>query len=144
MDVLTDFPERIRPGRTVYVGDTHEPMRIAGVRGHDRAIIIHLHGLDSPEATARYRNAILYVKSTELPALPEGAYYHHQLLGLRVIDESGKDVGRLADILETGANDVYVVKTPEGKEILLPAVEDVIIEVKLESHEIHVKLPEWL
>lgn len=144
MDVLTDFPERLRPGGTVYVGDAHEPMRIAGVRGHDRAIIIHLHGFDSPESAGRYRNAILFVKSTELPKLPEGAYYHHQLLGLKVIDESGMEIGQLAEILETGANDVYIVKTPDGKEILIPAIEDVITSIELESREMHVKLPQWL
>jgi 16S rRNA processing protein RimM len=144
MDVLTDFPERLQPGKTIYVGETHQPMVIAGVRGHDRALIIHLSGLDSPESAGRYRNLLMYVQAAELPKLPEGEYYHHQLLGLKVVDEAGCEVGRLDDILETGANDVYLVKTADGKEILLPAVEDVIIEVKLEQREIHVRLPEWL
>lgn len=144
MDVLTDFPERLQPGKTVYVGDAREPVRIAGIRGHDRAMIIHLQGLDSPEAAARFRNAMLFVKSTELPKLPEGEYYHHQLLGLKVLDEAGQEVGQLTDILETGANDVYLVKTPEGKEVLLPAVEDVIIEVNLDRREVRVRLPQWL
>ncbi len=144
MDVLTDFPERLRPGKTIFVGEAHLPMRINGVRGHDQALIIHLSGLDSPEAAGRWRNALMFVKASDLPKLPEGEYYHHQLLGLKVIDETGHEVGRLEDILETGANDVYLVKTLDGKEVLLPAVEDVIIDVKLDQHEIHVRLPEWL
>jgi 16S rRNA processing protein RimM len=143
MDVLTDFPERLNPGKTIYVGDTHEPIQIDGVRGHNKAVIIHLAGLDSPESAGRYRNALVFVRSNELPKLPEGEYYHHQLLGLKVLDETGQEVGLLTDILETGANDVYLVKTPEGKELLLPAIEEVIIEVRLKTNEIVVRLPEW-
>jgi 16S rRNA processing protein RimM len=144
MDVLTDFPERLYPGKTVYVGETHEPIRIEGVRGHNRELIVHMTGLDSPEAAGRYRNAILYVKSSELPKLPEGEYYHHQLLGLTAINEAGEELGRLTDILETGANDVYLVKTLDGNELLLPAVDEVILEVDLEHHQIRVRPPEYL
>ncbi len=143
MDVLTDFPERLQPGKIIFVGDAHEPILIEGLRGHDRSLIIHLHGLDSPESAARYRNALLFVKTADLPKLPEGEYYHHQLLGLKVLDEAGQEVGQLTEILETGANDVYLVKTPDGKEVLLPAIEDVIIEVRLDRHEMIVRLPEW-
>ncbi len=143
MDVLTDFPERLRPGKIIYVGETHEPVKIQGLRGHDQALIIHLADLDSPEAAAKYRNAMVYVKASELPRLPEGEYYHHELLGLSVVNEAGEELGQLADILETGANDVYLVKTPAGKEILLPAVEEVILEVDLERHQIRVRPPEW-
>ncbi len=143
MDVLTDFPERLQKGKTVYVGETHEPIRIENVRGHDRELIVHLAGLENPEDAGRFRNAMVFVKSTELPELPEGEYYHHQLLGLNVVDEAGQELGRLMDILETGANDVYLVKTPDGKELLLPAVEDVILEVDLENHLVRVRPPEW-
>ncbi len=143
MDVLTDFPERLKPGKIVYIGNAHEPVKITGVRGHDRELIIHLDGLDTPEATARFRNAMVYVKASELPELPEGEYYHHQLLGLAVVDEAGQPLGELTDILETGANDVYVVKASDGKELLLPAVEDVILDVNLEKHEIRARPPEW-
>ena len=144
MDILTGFPERLQAGKTLYLGDAHQPVRIAGVRGHDREMIVHLDGVSTPEATAPYRNQILYVKASELPKLAEGVYYHHQLLGLSVVDESGQALGKLTDILETGANDVYVVKTPEGKELLLPAVEETILEVNLERGEMRVRPPEWL
>jgi 16S rRNA processing protein RimM len=143
MDVLTDFPERLRAGKTVYVGEGHQPIRIAGVRGYDRALIIHLSGIHSPEEAAPYRNLMLYVKASELPALPEGEYYHHQLLGLSVVDEMGNRLGELVEILETGANDVYVVETQEGKELLLPALDEVILEINLEQGEMRVRPPEW-
>lgn len=143
MDVLTGFPERMRSGKLVYVGDNREPMRLAGVRGHDREMIVRFAGIDTPEAAGEFRNAMLYVKASELPKLPEGEYYHHQLLGLSVVNEAGEALGSLIDILETGANDVYVVKTSDGKELLLPAVDEVILGIDLERREMRVRPPEW-
>jgi 16S rRNA processing protein RimM len=143
MDVLTGFPERLRPGKTIYLGEAHEPARLASVRGHARELIVRLAGVQTPEATAPYRNMLVYVKASEMPSLPEGEYYHHQLIGLSVLDEAGTVLGELDQILETGANDVYLVKTPDGKELLLPAVEEVILEVDLEQHQMRVRPPEW-
>ncbi len=144
MDILTGFPERLKAGKNVFVGEAHQPVRIVSMRGHDRSLIIRLAGLETPEEAGRYRNAILYVRSTDLPDLPEGEYYHHQLLGLAVVDEAGQRLGTLDHILETGANDVYVVKNADGKELLLPAVEEVILAVDLERGEVRVRPPEWL
>jgi 16S rRNA processing protein RimM len=143
MDVLTDFPERLLSGKTVYVGDYHEPKRIASIRGHNVEKIIRFSGVETPEEAGKYRNMNMFVKADSLPELPEGEYYHHQLIGMNVVDESGQSLGRLESIIETGANDVYVVKTPEGKELLLPAVEEVILEIDPESQEMRVRPPEW-
>ena len=143
MDVLTGFPQRLRSGKTVYVGENHEPIRIASVRGHDKAMIVRFSGMTSPEEVGRLRNMNLYVKASELPELPEGEYYHHELLGMTVVDEAGQVLGELDNILETGANDVYLVKTPEGKELLLAAVEEVVLEIDLEKRQMRVRPPEW-
>lgn len=143
MDVLTDFPERIRTGRKVYVGETHEPMKIVSLRGHNREMIVRFSGYSNPEEAGQLRNALVFVKASDLPELPEGEYYHHQLLGLAVVDEAGQPLGTLAEILETGANDIYLVKTPDGKELLLPVTEEVILSVDLEQSEMRVRPPEW-
>ena len=144
MDVLTDFPERLRIGKIVYVGEQHEPLRIASRRGHDRQMIIRFHGFTTPEQAGRLRNHNVYVQASTLPRLPAGQYYHHELLGLKVVDESGQVLGQLAQILETGANDVYLIRTPEGKEMLLPALEGVILAVELEKGEMRVRPLEYL
>jgi 16S rRNA processing protein RimM len=144
MDVLTDFPERLQVGKTLFAGPNYEPVRLAGIRGHDREKIVRIVGYDTPESIGRFRNVILYVKANELPALPEGEFYHHELLGLAVVDESGQNLGRLDQILETGANDIYLVKTAEDTELLLPAIEEVVLEINLEKGEIRVRPPEWL
>lgn len=143
MDIETDFPQRLRPHKVVYVGEDHEPLTIRSVRGHDRAMIVAFTGLDDVEMVGRLRNLLVYVKGNDLPSLPEGEYYFHQLLNLRVLDESGLELGRLTDILETGANDVYVVATESGKELLLPVIEDVILAVDLQKGEMVVRPQEW-
>jgi 16S rRNA processing protein RimM len=144
MDILTDFPERIHPGKMVFVGDEHEVLEIASVRGQDKTMLIRFTGFQNPEEAGRLRNKTVFNKAAEIPKLPEGEYYHHQLLGLTVLTEDGSELGVLADILETGANDVYLVKSGEGKELLLPAIEDVILDVNLERREMRVHPPDWL
>jgi 16S rRNA processing protein RimM len=127
----------------VYVGEARAPMTIRAVRGHDQALLISFAGLEDADAAGRLRNQLVYVKVSELPSLPEGEYYFHQLLNLRVLDESGRELGRLTEILETGANDVYVVTTPDGSELLLPVIADVILAVDLEKGDIRVRPQEW-
>jgi 16S rRNA processing protein RimM len=143
MEVLTGFPERLRAGKTLYLGEQHEPLRLASVRGHNQEMILRFSGITTPEDAARLRNLQVFVQTEHLPELPEGEYYHHQLLGMKVVDDTGQELGTLSEILETGANDVYVIKTPEGKEILLPAIEDVILDVSVERSELRVKPQDW-
>jgi len=143
MDVLTGFPERLRPGKEVYIGETHELASIKSIRGHGKALLVGLHGVNSPEETGRFRNALVFIKADDLPELPEGEYYHHELFGMVVKDEAGQALGELVNILETGANDVYVIRTAQGKEILLPAVEEVVLEVHPDQRLMIVRLPDW-
>jgi 16S rRNA processing protein RimM len=77
MDVVTDFPERLKPGTTIYVGERHEPRIIETSRGHARGILIRLQGVASPEMTAAFRNQAMYVLTADRPKLPDGQYYHH-------------------------------------------------------------------
>jgi 16S rRNA processing protein RimM len=143
MDVLTDFPQRLRKNKVVYVGEEHEALTLETVRPQDRALLVSFAGFEGIDAIGRLRNFNVYVKISELPPLPEGEYYHHQLIDLRVVDETGKQLGALTEILETGANDVYVVTDTEGKEILMPAIADVVLKVDLEKREIQVRPPDW-
>jgi 16S rRNA processing protein RimM len=82
----------------------------------------------------------LYRRISDAPSLPEGKYYQHQLLGLKVVEENGEAVGILSQIFNTGASDIYVVREDSGREILLPAIRDVIRRVELENKRIVVHL----
>jgi 16S rRNA processing protein RimM len=143
MLVDTDFPERLNKGKMVFVGKTYIPMTIEHTRLTNNGMLIKFVGVENSEEAKLLRNSSVYVKFDELPQLPEGTYYHHQLLGLKVLDSQSRLLGILTEILETGANDVYVVTSDEGVETLLPVVESVIVSVDLEKGEMRVNPPEW-
>lgn len=140
MDVLTDFPERLKPKLTVYAGDNHSPLRIRSCRWHRQAMLIAFDAYRDPETAGELRNCLIYVRSDTLPPLEEGEYYHHQLLGLRVLSDEGQSLGVVAEILETGANDVYVVRSETGPEILMPNIDSVVLEIDLERGKMLVHL----
>ncbi len=144
MDLHTDFPERFRTGRKIYVGDDYKPMTLASVRPHGENLLVRLRGVNTPEMAGQYRNTWIFIKTKDAPPLPEGKYYQYQLLGLKVVDETDHLLGTLTEILETGANDVYVVKDEAGKETLLPAIPSVILDVQPEAGVIRVHLLEGL
>jgi 16S rRNA processing protein RimM len=144
MDVLTDFPERLGAGKEVYISEAHKSYRIAHVRKHDQKLLISLEGVADRDQAGTLRNQPVYIRQDALPALEEGAFYFHELFGLAVIDEQGELLGTLEEILETGANDVYLVRSAEGQEILLPAIDNVILNIDRASRVMHVRLPEWL
>jgi 16S rRNA processing protein RimM len=144
MDVHTDFPERLKTGTTVYLGDQHQPMVIANRRGHAKGLLVRFRGIKTPEKAGLYRNTWVYVPTAGRPELPEGEYYHHQLVGLKIVTDEDRELGTLVDIIETGANDVYVIRDTDGKEILLPAIPPVILDVNLAERQMRVHLLDGL
>ncbi len=139
---LTDFPERFKKLKTVILWKNGKGSKVVveAARSYKESYLLKLQGIDSMEAAKDYRNALLKIDESQLYPLPAGQYYHFQLLGLAVYDEEKGLLGELTEVLETGANDVYVVQSPEYGEILLPAIKDVIREVNLEAKTMRVKL----
>jgi 16S rRNA processing protein RimM len=133
LEVITDFPERLQPGVTVLVGEEHKPQRIRSRRTHNKGLLVSFEGYTTPETVGALRNTLVYVTTADRPPLPEGEYYHHQLLGLRVLNDDGQELGRIVEILTTAANDIYVVQGESGAEILLPAIEEVIREIDFDN-----------
>jgi 16S rRNA processing protein RimM len=144
MDLHTDFPDRVKSGRKIYIGEKHEAATFDTVRIHGDSMLISLKGYDTPEAVGRFRNQWVYVKAKEVPPLPEGQYYKYEYIDLDVFDDGGNALGKIAEILETGANDVYVVRNEDGREILLPAIPSVVLEVDMEARRMKVHLLEGL
>lgn len=140
MDVLTDFPERLIDGMILYVGEGHRPLRMLHQRAYRNARIVAFEGYESPEEVGEFRNQYVFIPTADIPLLPEGEYYHHQILGLQVVSETGESLGKIVEILETGANDVYVVRRENATDILLPAIDPVIIAIDLDRGEMRVKL----
>ena len=144
MDLHTDFPERMKKGRKLLVGEDHRPQTLASARPHQMGLLVSFKGIDTPEQAGQFRNQWVYIKASDAPKLPEGKIYQHELLGFQVMDENGQPLGELAEILETGANNVYVVRDESGREILLPAIPDVVLETDTARRVMRVHLLEGL
>jgi 16S rRNA processing protein RimM len=143
MDLHTDFPERMKKGRVLFVGEDHKPMTLTNVRPHQSGLLVKFKDVDTPEDAGLYRNQWAYVQTKDVP-LPEGEHYKHELIGLKVVDENDSPLGELVEILETGANDVYIVREDSGKEILLPNIPSVILDLDIGRGLLRVHLLEGL
>ncbi len=117
-------------GREVTIAGRQSSLeRIARSATHLRLL---LAGIDSREAAASLRDQFVLVTEDSLPPMPEGEYYRFQLLGMRVVSIEGESLGAIEDIFSTPENDVYVVRG-DGRDILVPAVEDVVQQIDLDG-----------
>ncbi|HBF41647.1 MAG TPA: 16S rRNA processing protein RimM [Anaerolineaceae bacterium] len=143
MELLTDFPERFKTGIEVWIGDNHTPYTVSSFRLTGNGALIAFQGFDDCDKAVIFRNQMVYGKSEDAPRLPEGEYYQHEILGMRVVDEAGNNLGTVSEILTTGANDVYVVVNEEGSEMLLPAIKQVILSIDQSAKVITARPLEW-
>ena len=140
MRIHTDFPERLQSGTEIYLGEAHTRMIIQTARWHNDVLLITFEGITDREGAEGLTSQWVMVREDDRPALPPGEYYHHQLIGLDVIDRGGQFYGKVAEILSTGANDVLVV-VQEGKpELLIPTTDEVLVEIDLNKANIVVNL----
>jgi 16S rRNA processing protein RimM len=140
MTVLTDFPELIEVGSTIYAGQTYQEYTIKSLRWHGGDLLVALEELPDRTAVEIFRNIMVHMKSEDMPEPPEGEYYTHQLVGLEVVTDQGEKLGRIKEVLFTGANDVYLVESAGGKELLLPAIDQVVLEIDLEARVVKVHI----
>jgi len=139
MQVWTHFPEHIQDLKTVYIGDDERPRRLRGVRTSRGLPVLSLQGITSREAADELRGAVVRIARDQAAPLEEDEFYHFELIGMDVFTEDGQRIGSLTDIIETGANDVYVVNDDEGKEHLFPALHDVVPDIDREARRITVR-----
>lgn len=144
-ELLTDFPERFRRLKRVFVGASDRALHLVRHRLDEDERFVYLSFKEITDRTAAeaLRNQLLTIPEAEAVPLPEGHYYVHQIVGLRVITDTGEELGRVRDVLHTGANDVYVIDGPRG-EVLLPAIPEVILDVDLDQGILRVHLLEGL
>jgi 16S rRNA processing protein RimM len=140
MEVYTDFPERLVPGISLYVGDDVRQMKILKSRQHREGLLMTIEGYTTPEEVGELRNQVVYVRADDRPPLEEGEYYHHQLIGLNVVTREDEPVGSVFEILETGASDVLVVRQVSGPDVLIPIVDEFVMRIDLAEGVITVQL----
>jgi 16S rRNA processing protein RimM len=143
LEVFTRMPELLGVNRVVYVGDSHLPYKIENTRWKQELLILKFVGIDDRTTASELTNLLIFTHTEQLPVLPDGDYYVHELIGLEVFDTDGRHLGILTEILETGANDVYLVKDAEGGEVLIAAVEEHIVEIDLDAGKMIVSPIEW-
>lgn len=142
---LTAYPERFLGLENVYLTRSPEgppeARTVQETRIHRGVVLVKLEGVDDRESAQGLRGALLQVAKDAVHPLPPGEYYVFDIVGLSVYDETGRHLGVVRDVLETRANDVYVVARTDGQgDLLLPAVKDVIRRIDIEQQRIDVRL----
>lgn len=147
--LLTDYPERIADMDKIYVGKGVNDSRIrtyhiVSMRMHKGYGLLTFEGIKDRDVAERLRGLYVMVRLEDAVPLEEGEVYLYQLIGLKVKTEDDKLLGTISDIIETGANDVYVIDNTEHGQILFPVTEHTIIETNADAGYVLVAPPEGL
>ncbi|HUS70623.1 MAG TPA: ribosome maturation factor RimM [Anaerolineae bacterium] len=143
VQILTDFPDRFDMLKTVYVGERYTPAFLESQRRHGRRILLKFEGCEDREEAEKLRGELIYVPVDEAVPLEEDEYYLHEIVGLQAWTTEGEYLGRIEEVIDTGSNDVYVVR--DGvRETLIPALSDVVLNIDIEHGRIEVQLMKGL
>jgi 16S rRNA processing protein RimM len=143
LEVYTRLPELLDPESVVYIGEDHQPYTIGTTRWKQDLLLLKFVGVDDREVASKLTNLLVYTQTQTLPGLPDDEFYFHELIGLDVYDADARYLGVLTEILETGANDVFLVRDDAGGEVLIAAVDEQIVEIDLDMGHIIVSTIEW-
>ena len=134
------------PGRSIVIRDNRNreaSVELNWVKSHTKTPLISFKGVTDRDRAEALIGADLFIPQTELPELDEDTYYWFELIGIEVYTTKEDYLGRITSIFPTGSNDVYVVKDKE-KEVLIPALESVVIDIDLKQKKMRVDLPDGL
>lgn len=134
----TESTERFAAGSRLHLDGT--PATVVSSRPHRVGYVIRLDSVLDRTTAESLHGALLTVHEDDLAELPEGVFYHFQLIDMDVVSEEGEHLGRIAEILETPGNDVYLVRKPDCRDLLLPSIRDVVLDVDVESARVTVRL----
>ncbi len=138
----TDYPEVFEELDKLYLDDGTS-FKVKGVKYHKSSVIVKLSGVDDVNAAERLKNKTVYVPREDMDSLPDDTYFVVDLIGLEVFEEENF-IGKITEVINTGSNDVYVVKKEGEKDILIPALKEVILDVNINEGFMKVKIPEGL
>ena len=132
-----DKPEFVKKFKNLYFDNNGEKsIKVISARPHGNMVILMLEDIDTVEKAQSLKNTVLFMKRNDAH-LPKGTWFVQELFDCTVIDDNnGKVLGTIVDVSETGANDVWHIKTPKGDEVLIPAIKQVIVNVDVEKGEI--------
>ena len=144
----TDFEEeRFKKGSKLLITRGNQLIRevvVQSYRNHKNFLLVKFEGIDSVEEAEKLKNLQIKIDLDEVGGLEENEFYFHQIIGCEVFDENDKNLGEIIDILTPGANDVWVIKGENGKEILIPYIEDVVKKIDITSKKVNIEVMEGL
>ena len=130
----SDRPDIYEETESIYVDDVL--MRVKSVRTQKNMIILGLEGIEDRDAAEKARGSELFVTEDDLPELPEGEYYIRDLMGMEAVLEDGSCLGVVTDVIQNTAQDIFEIKTDEGKQVLIPNVPEFVLDIDLETRRI--------
>ena len=144
----TDFEEqRFEKGTELLITRGNQVVKevtVESYRTHKNNLLVKFVGIDSIEEAEKLKNLKIKIDSDNIGELEENEFYFHEIIGCEVFDENGKSLGEISEILTPGANDVWVIKSQNGKEILIPYIEDVVKKIDVENKKIDIEVMEGL
>jgi 16S rRNA processing protein RimM len=149
MRILTDYPERIKSLDAIFLGKRADdpdpqPFHVKSMRMNQEYGLLTLQEVADRNAAERLREMFVMVDIEHAVPLDEGEFYLYQVIGLHVVTDTGDLLGTITDLLNTGANDVYVVEGERYGEVLLPAIDSVILKVDIAAQQMTVHIPDGL
>ena len=142
VESLSDDPRRFLPGAAVYLNGSRTTVERSSKAKW--GLRLKLDAVNDRTHAESLRGASLTVSRDEVRPLPEGSYHHFQIIDIDVWTEGGEHLGRVREVLTTGANDVYVVRKAGRRDLLLPALSDVVLDFDLDARHMRVRVPEGL
>ena len=142
----TDDPRRFKRLKEIILdtGKEEKTLEIEGVKFFKQFVILKFKGIETPEEIGKYRQKSLYVTRENAVRLGKDEYFIADLMGLKVFDEEDTEIGVLREVLETGANDVYIIDLNDGRELLLPAIKECVLNVDVEAGKIQIHILDGL
>ena len=142
----TDDVTRFRQLKKVYLDTGREmlPLEIQNVKFFKQFAILKFKGIDNINDIEKYRGKSLMIDREDAVDLDEDEYFIADMIGMKVCTEDGGEFGTLKDVMETGANDVYIIDSPEHGEVLIPAIKECILDVDMDEERMTIHLMEGL
>ncbi len=139
---LTDFPERFAPHARVFIAE--QARRITSSNWHRGRVYLYIEGVADRESAEALRGELIEIPLAERPRTGEPFWYIDEIEGLSVVTSTGERLGTIREVLQTGANDVYIVGRAGRRDVLIPALRDVVTEIDIEAGKMTVDLPDGL
>jgi 16S rRNA processing protein RimM len=135
---LTEVEGRFEPGSVIALGDGRR-LTVEEVRPDRGRLLVSFREVPDRTAAEELHGEYLLVDASEVPSAPEGAFWPHQLVGSEVVTDAGRSLGTLVEVIANPANDLWVARSTDGAEVLIPALRDVVVHVDLDARRVTVR-----